>query len=252
MLIINADDWGRDPAATNTTLACYRAGRISTASAMVFMLDSQRAAELADSAGLEPGLHINFTQDFDGPGCPPEIRAAQSRLRRFLRTSKYALLLYNPFLSRDFRLVFEAQLHEFERMYGRAPSHFDGHQHMHLATNMLVQQIIPAGQRVRRSFSFGVHEKSWVNRLYRRAVDRRLASNYRLTDFFFALSSHLDSGKLEKVVTIARSKSVELMTHAWNSAEYERLMSKEFLQLLHNAGVAISLRVRGGANMATA
>ena len=97
-----------------------------------------------------------------------------------------------------------------------------------------------------------MHEKSWVNRLYRRAVDRRLASNYRLTDFFFALSSHLDSGKLEKVVTIARSKSVELMTHAWNSAEYERLMSKEFLQLLHNAGVAISLRVRGGANMATA
>ena len=64
MLIINADDWGRSLAETDAALECYKAGRITSASAMVFMGDSERAAELAKENKLDVGLHLNFTDRF--------------------------------------------------------------------------------------------------------------------------------------------------------------------------------------------
>ena len=231
MLIINADDWGRDKTATDTALACHQSGRISSATGMVFMADSQRAAELANSAGMDVGLHINFTDKFNDGACPEHISRHQSKIRSFLKKSKYALLLYNPFLSRSFRCVFDAQLKEFTRIYGRAPSHFDGHQHMHLGTNMLVQKIIPAGQKVRRSFSFQRGEKNPANRAYRRMVDRSLARRFRLTDSFFALAQHLEPEKLAPVFDLAKTSNVEVMTHPWNRPEYDLLMSDSFAQL---------------------
>jgi predicted glycoside hydrolase/deacetylase ChbG (UPF0249 family) len=37
MLIINADDFGRSTVETDAILGCYKAGRITSVSAMVFM-----------------------------------------------------------------------------------------------------------------------------------------------------------------------------------------------------------------------
>jgi predicted glycoside hydrolase/deacetylase ChbG (UPF0249 family) len=148
-----------------------------------------------------------------------------------LKSSKYALLVFNPFLVGAFRRVFEAQLLEFTRLFGRSPSHFDGHQHMHLSSNMLLQTVIPAEAKVRRSFSFRAGEKTPVNRLYRRFVDSRLARSYRLTDFFFALASNLEPGKLAGLFALSQETKVELMTHAWNKPEFDCLMSQEFLRL---------------------
>jgi chitin disaccharide deacetylase len=231
MLIINADDWGRDQAATDTALACCQGGRVSSVSAMVFMEDSARAAEVARAARLDVGLHVNFTDTFNGPNCSKEVVTRQGRIRRFLKTSKYALLIYQPLLTSHFRHIFEAQLAEFIRLYGRRPSHFDGHQHMHLSTNMLAQRIIPAGEKVRRSFSFEPGERGWVNLLYRRIVDHCLAQRYRLTDFFFALSQHLGPNQLSPVLALARTARVELMAHTWSQNEYHYLMSNAFCQL---------------------
>lgn len=231
MLIINADDWGRDRAATDTALVCYQNDRISSVTGMVFMADSQRAAELANSAGMDVGLHINFTEKFNGGGFPEDVLNHQIKIRRFLKAGKYALLLYNPFLSSSFRCVFDAQLQEFTRIYGRAPSHFDGHQHMHLGTNMLLQKIIPAGKKVRRSFSFQRGQKNVVNRAYRQVVDRCLARRYRLTDSFFALAQHLETVSLKSVLDLARTTNVEIMTHTWNRPEYDLLMSDAFPRL---------------------
>jgi hypothetical protein len=210
---------------------------------MVFMEDSERAAQIAKEAGLDVGLHVNFTEPFSSPSCPARILTQQARLLRFLRRSKYALVLYHPLLAGSFRSTFEAQLAEFVRLYGCAPSHFDGHQHMHLSTNMLVQRIIPEGEKVRRSWSLGPGEKSWLNRLYRRLVDRRLASHYRVTDFFFALSQHLGPAQLTRLFTLARNFRVELMTHTWNQKEYDCLMSEHFRQL------ADPIEVRGYARL---
>jgi predicted glycoside hydrolase/deacetylase ChbG (UPF0249 family) len=230
MLILNADDLGRLKAATDTTLACHEHKRVFSTSAMVFMEDSERAAGLALAAGIDVGLHINLSERFTAGLVPGKLRNQHDRICRFLKASKYALLLYHPLLREQFRYVFEAQLAEFVRLYGRQPSHLDGHQHMHLASNMLIGQILPTGARVRRSFSFRPGEKSLVNRLYRAAVNRYLARRHRLVDYFFVLSQHLTLDRLERIVDLARQTNVELMTHPQVEREYEFLMSDDYAQ----------------------
>ena len=195
---------------------------------MVFMEDSDRASALATASGLEVGLHINFTESFTDPEASSSLRLKQERIRRFLRANKYALIIYNPFLRKAFREVFEAQVNEFARLYGREPSRFDGHQHMHLCSNMILDRILPAGAKVRRSFSFHTGEKHFFNRYYRAIIDRHLAARHRIGDFFFALSQHLPISRLQRVVELARMHNVELMTHPEVNVEFESLLSDEF------------------------
>ena len=154
MLIVNADDLGRSREETDATLACYSRGRISSTSAMVFMIDSERAAELATDAGIPTGIHLNLSERLTASDVPTSLRASHDRICTFLRRSKYSSIVYNPFLIRDFSTMVGAQFGEFRRLYGCDPAHVDGHQHMHLATNVLWQRLLPEGVRVRRSFSF--------------------------------------------------------------------------------------------------
>jgi predicted glycoside hydrolase/deacetylase ChbG (UPF0249 family) len=225
MLIVNADDWGGWRSATDAAAECYLSGRITSVSAMVFMEDSERAATLARAIGVDVGLHLNFNQAFTGENCAPAVSAAHGRVRRFLRRGRYAQLIYNPSLRADFRSVYQAQVNEFCRLYGRAPVHFDGHQHMHLCLNALLDGFIPSGQKVRRSFSFWPGEKSLLNRAYRSWVDGRLTRRYAVTDYFFALSQCIGNPRIERVVQLARTSKVELMTHPEKPDEYKWLMS---------------------------
>jgi predicted glycoside hydrolase/deacetylase ChbG (UPF0249 family) len=213
MLIINADDWGSSREATDMMVACFNKGRVTSASGMVFMEDSERAAGLAKEHGLDVGLHLNFTHEFTARNVPLRLRESQNRVARFLTRNKYAQLLYNLALRRDFQYVYQAQAEEFFKLYGSRPSHFDGHHHMHLCTNMLVDAFIPSGERVRRSFSFWPGEKSVVNRAYRSLVDCRLARSYRLTGFFFSLLQCLKNDRFGRVTELARIGKVESMTH---------------------------------------
>ena len=89
MLIIIADDWGRSRAETDNALTCHDEGRITSASAMVYMEDSERAAELAkDHVGI--GLHLNFIERFAAKNTPANLRDTQQAVAGFLRRSKYA------------------------------------------------------------------------------------------------------------------------------------------------------------------
>ena len=54
-LIINADDWGLDDRTTNRILECFQGRVLSSASGMVFMEDSERAANIAQDQGLDIG-----------------------------------------------------------------------------------------------------------------------------------------------------------------------------------------------------
>jgi len=232
MLTVNADDLGRCTVATDRIMACFAANRISAASAMVFMQDSERAAALARSAGLDVGLHVNFTENLTGPNVPQQVRREHERIRKFLRRSKYALLLYNPFLRRAFRKLFQGQAEEFQRLYGRPPLRIDGHQHMHLCTNMLVDRILPAGTKVRRNFSFSPGEKSFINRCYRNIADRGLRQRHRLTDYFFALSQHLEPSRFRRVILAAKTAKVELMTHPQVDDEFTFLLGDDYADAL--------------------
>jgi len=232
MLIINADDWGGWESATNAALACFRQRRITSVTAMVFMADSERAAALARDAGMDVGLHLNLNLPFTGTACPENVRNQQKRVCRWLQLHKFAQLLYNPMLSGAFRSVYGWQIEEFERLYGRLPSHLDGHQHMHLCMNMLVGDIIPRGQKVRRNFSFWPGEKTCLNRAYRRWADRRLARCHRLTDYFFSLGQCLHHGRMPRVEELAQRSNVELMTHPEQVEERSWLMGRDCTALL--------------------
>lgn len=238
MIIVNADDYGRCQAETDAVLACYREGRLTSTSAMVFMEDSERAAELARGCDIDVGLHLNLSQLYNGRAIPATVAEAQARIVRFMKSSKYAVLLYHPGLRKDFREVFRAQHDEFVRLYGRPPTHVDGHQHRHLCANLLFDPVIPSGQRVRRNFSFFPGEKGWINRTYRRWVDRRLQRRYRLTDYFFSLPQCLERGKWPLVAGLARASKVEVMTHPVRPDEFDALMGESFLEMLRGLEVA--------------
>jgi predicted glycoside hydrolase/deacetylase ChbG (UPF0249 family) len=243
MLIINADDWGRSAAETDAALRCYKANRITSVSAMVFMHDSERAAELAKENDLDTGLHLNFSETFTGKSNSERLTDYHNRIVRFLRSNKYAQLLYNPFLGNAFSYSCRAQMEEFARLFGSQPSHIDGHHHMHLCANMLLSNLIPGGMRMRRNFSFLPGEKGLLNRAYRGVVDRWLARRYRLADYFFDLTQCIQEKKFDRVVALAKLRNVELMTHPVVQREAEYLMSNEFgelLQRLEVGGYALS------------
>jgi chitin disaccharide deacetylase len=242
MLIINADDWGRSEAETNAALKCHTAERITSVSAMVFMTDSIRAAELAKENSIDVGLHLNFSEPFTGRSNSDKLHDYHNRIVRFLTRNKYAQLVYNPFLRRAFAYSCHAQIDEFVRLFGTQPTHIDGHHHMHLCANLVLSHALPVGANVRRNFSFWPREKGRLNRTYRALIDWWLARRYHLSDYFFDLTQCLQQKKLGRVATLAKSSNVELMTHPTVSAEKAFLMSDEFqviLQHLEIGGYAL-------------
>ena len=231
MLIINADDFGRTRQSTNRIVSCHNQGRVTSTSAMVFMEDSQRAAELAGESNIDVGLHLNFTQKPTQPQTQSSLFCAyHDRIAAFLTRRKYNFLIYNPALRRQFEYVFQLQLEEFERLYSMSPSHIDGHHHMHLCTNMLIKTIIPKRQRVRRNFSFARGEKNLLNRIYRRIIDKGLERKYLIADYFFSLADVVKTDQIKRVLNLAKTAIVELETHPELDEEFEWLMGDAFFQ----------------------
>lgn len=230
LLIINADDLGKDKYTTGTILQCHRQGRISSTSAMVFMRDSERAAEQALEAGLDVGLHINFTQRLTGLSNHSLLESFHETVAGFLARTRYCPL-YNPRLWRQFEYVYHAQLEEFLRLYGKRPSHIDGHEHMHLCTNMIVDRPIHAGFPVRKSFHFFSGEKGVANRLYRRFLNGWVDRHFVSTDYFFDIQPIVEQ-RLLRIMALSKTSHVELMVHPERNIHSEYLLSGRFLDLL--------------------
>jgi predicted glycoside hydrolase/deacetylase ChbG (UPF0249 family) len=233
MIIINADDFGRSVAETEAAAVLAESGPVTSVSAMVFMPDSERAAALATQMEIDVGLHLNFCERWIS-GVPRWLAIQHESLVAFFNRSQYALLVYNPRLRDAFKAVYQAQVDEFQRLYGRLPSHIDGHHHLHLCANMLVDAVIPRGFGVRRNFTFAPEEKGLVNRAYRRLVDTCLGRRYVLTDYFFSLEQCL-SGRgrpLRRVVDLAKVANVEIMTHPRKSEEFDYLAGQQCVDVL--------------------
>ena len=230
LLIVNADDWGRNPETTDRILECVHRRAVSSVSAMVFMEDSERAAAIARERDIDAGLHLNFTTPFSTPRCSTRLIEHQRRLCSYLRLHRLAPAVFHPGLVSAFEYVAAVQREEFVRLYGAEPSRLDGHHHMHLCSNVLLGRLLPSGTVVRRNFSFQAGEKSFLNRLYRRALDRLLARRHRVTDFFFSLMPLDPLGRVQKIFSLARKFSVEVETHPVNPDEYRFLESGEIFR----------------------
>jgi chitin disaccharide deacetylase len=240
-LIVNADDWGRDQTTTDRTFECTELRTVSSVSAMVFMADSERAAAIARSSGIDAGLHLNFTEPFSASNCPPPLIERQRELKRCLGWHPLARILYYPGLARSLEYVVAAQTDEYRRLYGADPQRIDGHHHLHLCTNVLLDELLPAGTLVRRNFSFQPGEKSLINRLYRKRMDRRLARRHQLVDYLFALPP-LEPERLKRIFGLAGGHTVELETHPVNPVEYSFLTEGEIIRQLGEVVIAPGFR----------
>ena len=237
MIIITADDYGKTRHATDSILTCFSNKRITSASAMVFMEDSERAASLALKASLEVGLHLNFTLPFSADNIPRKLREHHNRTVAYLTLNKLAQIIYNPLLANSFHFVFLSQQEEFIRLYGRQPDFYNGHHHMHLCANVLAGRMIPKGARVRRTFTFDKGEKNPFNRLYRSILDRAVSRRFLSTDCFFSILPVQNYERLRNIFKRADRETVEVEVHPENAEEIEFLHSDIYKGLIDSVPV---------------
>lgn len=237
LLIINADDWGRTREVTDRIAECSAVSTISSVSAMVFMEDSERAARLAVEQQVDAALHLNFTTSFSASNCSTKLREHQERTAAYLLRRRIAQAVFHPGLTGSFEYLALTQIDEFQRLYGRAPGRLDGHHHMHLCENVLLQALIPAGTIVRRNFTFEPGEKSFWNLTYRKFSDLRLSRRHQLTDFFFSLAPP-DPARLRRIYSLAHDSVVEAETHPINPTEHEYLAGGKIFQDLGGVKIA--------------
>jgi chitin disaccharide deacetylase len=227
-LIVTADDWGADRTTTDRIYDCISKRKVSSTSGMVFMVDSERAAALAREHGVDVGIHLNFTTPYSARGVDEILIEHQRKVSAYLKARRLNQAIYNPGLTRSFEYVVQTQLEEFRRLYGVLPARLDGHHHMHLCANILIGKLMPAGTIVRRNFSFGAGEKGFVNRWYRKRVDKSLARRHSITDYFFALAPVSPLDRLSDRLALSERFVVEVETHPIAEDEYSFLMGDEF------------------------
>jgi len=224
IIIVNADDLGHDVATSDAILAAHQAKAVTSASAMVFMADSQRAAGGSLAAGLPVGLHLNLTEPFDGVGCSAAARETQARLARVFDAGLQRLRwTYDPRLARDVYDAVDAQLSEFRRLYGQRPTHVDGHRHVHACLNLLWSRALIRDLPVRRVIFDDQHAQGprLVGARARQAfADRR----FRCTDHLIRLSAALESP--------LASGSWEVMTHPGDPSDLRALRSDAWSDVL--------------------
>ena len=237
MIIITADDYGKSGHATDSIFTCFSNKRITSASAMVFMEDSERAASLALKTSLEVGLHLNFTLPFSADNIPGKLREHQNRVVSYLAKHKICQVMYNPFLADSFNFLFLSQQEEFIRLYGRQPDFYNGHHHMHLCANVLAGRMIPKGGRLRRTFTFDKGEKNPFNRLYRYILDICVAARFLSTDCFFSILPIQNHERLRNIFKRADRETVEVEVHPENAEEIEFLHSDTYKGLIDSVPV---------------
>ena len=153
-------------------------------------------------------------------------------------------MFFHPGLIHSFEYVVKVQLEEFERLYGTPADRVDGHHHMHLATNVVLQELLPANCIVRRNFTFRPGEKGYLNRFYRRRQDERIARRHRITDYFFDLQPLELHSRLPAILSLADQFNVEVETHPVRDDEYSFLIGDDFARCAGEVGVASGYLLR--------
>ncbi len=216
LLIVNADDLGLAEPETDAILSCWSHGAITSATAMVWMRDSARAAELVRATELPVGLHLNLVEPFSAPGVPEDVSAAQRRVAQRLRSGRGHRYVYHPGWARDFERCIAAQLARFTELFGRAPTHVDGHQHMHLVPNALLSRALGGVERCRRPVNRMSSESRASRRLARATLAQVMRLRFTTTDRCFslrALDPALGGTGVADKLALARRESVEVYVH---------------------------------------
>ena len=236
LLIVNADDWGYDAETTEAIAVVHRAGGLTSTTAMSFMKGTGEAAEIArELPELGIGLHLNLVEEYTDPETPEPVRARQRELIEQSRLLRLQRWVYNPFMRERINRVIGDQFQQFVDLYGRLPTHVDGHHHSHLAANVLLSPALPKGTKIRNALS-DAHRANPVTdglrRLRQGMIDRR---RLRTTDYFFSIVTTwpgMRGTPPPDRLGLAREASVEVMVHPIFPSEYAPLQSPEWIEAL--------------------
>jgi predicted glycoside hydrolase/deacetylase ChbG (UPF0249 family) len=111
-LIVNADDFGASSGINRGILVTHRQGILTSTSLMVNMPAAAEAVLLSrEVSDLGVGLHVNFTNESEGPVV--DIRDTDAC-----------------------RLELRRQFDQFVALMGRLPTHLDSHHHVHRRANL--------------------------------------------------------------------------------------------------------------------
>lgn len=127
-LLLTADDYGYRPAYSRGIAEVARAGAVDAVSAMVEREWCDPAPLLG--TGVEIGLHLDL---------PEELFAGSAQADRAGDLER-----------REALAVLARQLERFERLFGRPPTHLDGHHHCHAAPGLAAALARAARGCVRR------------------------------------------------------------------------------------------------------
>lgn len=236
LLVVNADDWGGSEATTEAILDTFEAGRITSTSAMVYMPDSDRAAEVAKRAKLPVGLHLNLTEPFADPATPAAVRERQRRVAERLAgvgpdghpgTARLRKWLYDPTIRAAVDRAIADQIERFAALYGRAPTHFDGHNYVDLCPNVFLSRAIASGSTMRNSLGCHSAERTPMATL-RRARQALRSRRFRSARYLLHISE-LDlpaDGPPDARLRLADEAAVEVMGHPDDERERRILMSE--------------------------
>ncbi|HKI85413.1 MAG TPA: ChbG/HpnK family deacetylase, partial [Thermoanaerobaculia bacterium] len=129
-LIVNADDFG-DPRFNGSIAAGFAAGFLSSTSVLVTAAGAAEAADHIRRDGLPAGLHINLTTGLP-VAAVSEVGSLLGEGGLFLGPEAFRdRLARGLVVGEEIRIECQAQLERFVTLVGDAPTHVDGHHHIH-------------------------------------------------------------------------------------------------------------------------
>jgi chitin disaccharide deacetylase len=235
LLIVNADDWGYDEVTTRAIADCHLAGGLTSTTAMMFMDGSELAASLAGQhPALGIGLHLNLFEAYSGTSVGTSVRDRQRRLVDYFHRGRLRRWFYDPRVRESVDRIVADQLERFVELYGRMPTHVDGHHHSHMAANVLLSRSLPRGTAIRNALS-DAHRATPLKTAMRQARRRLLLSRFTTTDYFFSIATvwpALEGPPPMEKLELARRASVEVMVHPAFAHEYGPLQSEDWVATL--------------------
>ncbi|KAM5273560.1 carbohydrate deacetylase [Ctenodactylus gundi] len=153
-MVVTADDFGYCPRRDEGIVEAFLAGTVTSVSLLVNGAAAESAAELALRHGIPAGLHANLSEGRpvgrSRPGAssllgPEGFFLGKMGFREAVAAGDVAL----P----QVREELEAQLGRFRELLGRAPTHVDGHQHVHVlpgVCQVFAEALQASGVRVTR------------------------------------------------------------------------------------------------------
>jgi predicted glycoside hydrolase/deacetylase ChbG (UPF0249 family) len=180
------------------------------------------------------GLHLNLSEPFDGEDVPPVVRRRQAELAtRFSATGRrWRRWLPDWRAQREIDRAIEDQLERFEMLYGRRPSHVDGHHHVHVSPSVARAPAL-AGFPLRRAIDDETPIPAPIAAA-RRARRRLILQGRTPTDRFVPISrlrTNLLGGQRPAAFGNA-NEIVEVMVHPAVPEERSLLVSSAWQELV--------------------